>query len=308
MNGQLDKLSFTGHETFPFRYPWPAKGVRGVLDDGGLFGHDDAFVTLGVGKNMVRSIRHWCETLGLIERIAINSIDMKATDLGLFLFGPEGWDPFIEYPGTPWLLHWMLVRSRDRASAWYLLFTQYSGNQFTRDELTMWLSGIARQAETRATEASIKRDVNVLIRTYVPSRVSRNLPKEETFDSPLVQLGLINEIENGVFSFSRGMKPSLPDEVFLYALLDYWRNQAEGSLSMSFEKALYGPGSPGATFKLSSNACAEILERIAENHGIRLDETAGMRTIFSDSGSLMTDTRNILAGYYSATMLEEVAA
>ena len=50
------KPSFSGHETFPFRYTWLKKGVDAVRDDPSVFTSDRATITLGVGKNMVRSI------------------------------------------------------------------------------------------------------------------------------------------------------------------------------------------------------------------------------------------------------------
>ena len=58
---------FSGHETFPFRYPWLKKGFDAVSADGEVFQREDAITTLGVGKNMVRSIRHWCLAAGVIE-------------------------------------------------------------------------------------------------------------------------------------------------------------------------------------------------------------------------------------------------
>ena len=61
-------LSFSGHETFPFRYTWLKKGVDAVLQDPSAFASERATVTLGVGKNMVNSIRHWCLATGLIKK------------------------------------------------------------------------------------------------------------------------------------------------------------------------------------------------------------------------------------------------
>jgi hypothetical protein len=52
-------FGFSGHETFPFRYAWLKKGLDAATDDGTVFLRDDALTTLGVGKNMVRPIRHW---------------------------------------------------------------------------------------------------------------------------------------------------------------------------------------------------------------------------------------------------------
>jgi hypothetical protein len=60
-------FSFSGHETFVFRYTWLKKAVDAVSFDPRIFGQDDAIVTLGVGKNMVRSIRHWGLATGTLE-------------------------------------------------------------------------------------------------------------------------------------------------------------------------------------------------------------------------------------------------
>jgi Protein of unknown function (DUF4007) len=53
------EFSFSGHETFAFRYGWLTKAVNAASCDPAAFGSPDAVVALGVGKNMVRSMRHW---------------------------------------------------------------------------------------------------------------------------------------------------------------------------------------------------------------------------------------------------------
>ena len=58
-------VSFVGHESFPLRYGWLKKCVDAVAARPDVFAHDDAMVSLGVGKNMVKAIRHW----GLITRV-----------------------------------------------------------------------------------------------------------------------------------------------------------------------------------------------------------------------------------------------
>ncbi len=133
------KYAFSGHETFPFRYTWLPKGVGRLLNQPDLFTREDALVALGVGKNMVKSIRHWCTVTGVVERV--DKGNAKPTDLGLRLFGDDGWDPYLEDPGTLWLLHWQLVREPIPASTWYLAFTRWNTDRFGRDELVEWLGG-----------------------------------------------------------------------------------------------------------------------------------------------------------------------
>ena len=64
-------------------------------------------MTLGVGKNMVKSIRHWSVATGVLADTRGGG---DATDFGARLFSDEGWDPYMEDPATVWLLHWQLCR------------------------------------------------------------------------------------------------------------------------------------------------------------------------------------------------------
>ena len=101
------RVSFSGHETFPFRYTWLKKAVDAVGGDEYAFHADDAMVKFGVGKNMVSSMRHWGLATGMLEEGAARRGSrvkpFRATELGALLFRDEGWDPYLEDPGTLWL-------------------------------------------------------------------------------------------------------------------------------------------------------------------------------------------------------------
>ena len=67
----------------------------------------DAVITLGVGKNMVASIRFWLRAFGVTE-------NDKKTKLGDYLFDEsKGKDKYLEDIATLWLLHFNLVFSED---------------------------------------------------------------------------------------------------------------------------------------------------------------------------------------------------
>ena len=92
-----DKISasFSGHETFPFRYTWLKKGVDAVRENRTIFADDSATIILGVGKNMVRSIHHWCQGAGLIEFNGVDSNNCRQfvpTKLGDKIFADNGFD------------------------------------------------------------------------------------------------------------------------------------------------------------------------------------------------------------------------
>ena len=111
--------------------------MAAVQADPEVFAQPDALVRLGVGKNMVASIRFWCEALGLIEMHGRRS---ALTPLAEFLLGsasstttrkraaPDartGADPYLEGPGTLWPLHWQLASRPYPASTWHLAFTRW---------------------------------------------------------------------------------------------------------------------------------------------------------------------------------------
>ncbi|RZJ86878.1 MAG: DUF4007 family protein, partial [Hymenobacter sp.] len=62
----LDRLIFQGHDTFLCRNNWLKKGYD-FIQAGGNFNDADAVVQLGVGKNMVTSIRYWMKAFGLTD-------------------------------------------------------------------------------------------------------------------------------------------------------------------------------------------------------------------------------------------------
>lgn len=295
--------AFSGHQTFPFRYPWLPKGVHHLREDSSLFARPNAFVTLGVGKNMVRSIRHWCIATGVIDRVDHRGT-VRVSDLGDALLGEGGWDPYLEDPGTLWLLHWRLVSRPSPASTWHLAFTRWNTDGFDREGLTDWLfeefSGGNSGAQT--TRSSLQRDVDVFLRTYVPSQAKGAARSaEDTFDCPLVELGLLaQETERGPYRFVRGRKPTLPEEIFAYALLDHWVLAAGEGQTLSFETLLHGAGGPGGAFQLSENALSERLERLPEWTGLAYDDTAGMRTVRRQDPADGPKPMSALRRYYAA--------
>ena len=104
-----------GIQTFPFRHGWFAKAAAAIHEDPALFARPDALARLGVGKNMVASIRHWCAAAGLIRFAAgargrtprDRGREARLTDLGTLLLGagptsePTYPPPPPEITGTP---------------------------------------------------------------------------------------------------------------------------------------------------------------------------------------------------------------
>jgi hypothetical protein len=279
------------------------KAVRGVHDGPTLFSDDDALVRLGVGKNMVSSIRHWCQLSQIVETdpdVERNTgRHLRVTDLGRKLLLDDGWDPFLEDDASLWLIHWLVVSNPEIGTAWKLLFSRYFRPDFTRRELIDFVAAFAEKESLKVGENVIARDIDCLVRTYAATANGKKaLNPEETFDCPLLQLNLIQPSPDGeLFRFAIGPKPSLPAPIFAFALAQYFDRVAASTNTLNVQKCLYGEGSPGQAFKLDENSLIEYVEELEESTGraMMLDETAGLKQIYRRR---KIDPVKVLEDYY----------
>lgn len=302
--GPFVGASFSGHESFPFRYTWLKKGVEAVRNDPRVFGREDAMVELGVGKNMVYAIRHWGLAVGTLEEdpsVPNNrGRQLRVTARGQSLFGPKGWDPFLEDPATPWLLHWFLAATPESATTWYWVFNHLAQREFTKEDLLRGLQGVVEAQKTvRATHASLSRDVDCFLRTYVAGRPTRTVPIEDTLDCPLVDLGLIHEgAARGTYVLTKSRHPNLPDEVVLFAVQEFLRSRKHSTSTVSLEVLLHAPGSPGRVFCFDEDGLISRLERFGKitEGALSFDETAGLRQLLI---TREVEAMEVLADYYA---------
>ena len=302
----LEKInaSFSGHETFPFRYTWLKKGVDAVRENPTIFADDSATITLGVGKNMVRSIHHWCQIIGLIKGDGMGPDRRRLfvpTKFGNRIFADDGFDPYLEDVATLWLIHWQLATNTNRATTWFWAFSVFGQNEFRKDALISELISWAEKSKrNRISENSIKRDVDCFFRTYVPSHLTKTAIMEDTFDCPLVELDMISDSPDGnTYRFHRGPKPSLPIEIFAAVLSEFWDNRFSENNTLTFANIAYSPRSPGRTFLLDEDTLAEYLDKLESltDGAFRYDETAGVKQVYRDQ---KIDPMEFLHRYYES--------
>jgi len=279
------KPSFSGHQTFPFRYTWLKKGVDAVADDSSIFSSENATVKLGVGKNMVNSIRHWCSVTGLIEIDKSQRSCFNPSELGKLIFSDNGYDPYMDDPATLWLIHWKIATNINQATSWYWAFNINKNNQFDRNSFKQEMSDWVlhnKESKHQASDNTLDRDVNCFIRTYCQSRNNVGVV-EESFDCPLVELNLISELtDNQGYELQRGEKVTLPIEVFTATLIAFWVKRFNERDSLPFTDILTAPLSPGSIFKLDEDTMTFYLEQLEEltEGGMHYDETADLKQVY----------------------------
>jgi hypothetical protein len=298
------KYRFSGHQTFAFRYGWLEKGVRLASESPGAFLEEDAIVHLGVGRNMVESIRHWCLATQLLcelpARGASKGRTLQPTPIAKKLLSPRGWDPFLEDDGSLWLIHWLLVSNPDIGTSCQIVFGHLHKNDFSKRELIDFIDTFARKHSITARETSLVRDVDCLLRSYFALPQSSNkLVAEETFDCPLQELNLLHvSPDSDVFRFAIGPKASLPPHIVAYSVNEYFLRSKRDANTMSIQECLYGIECPGQVFKLDENSLLEYMDDIEDlTHGaIAIDDTAGLKQLYRRK---QIDSFEILQAYYS---------
>jgi hypothetical protein len=317
------KLQFAGHETFPLRYGWLNKAytqVRRVLsvqggDTNAIFTDENSIALFGVGKNMVVAMRHWALAAGVIEFKEFDGGSrLSPTLFGDLLLG-DG-DPYLEHPASLWLIHWHLAARPGRATTWYWAFNEINEPSIDRDLLVGRLSRrvaalreSGRMKESRIAETTIRRDVECFVRTYLTRPISGRAVQEDNLESPLSELALLQPVGVGsAFRFRRGPKPTLPDEVFLFGLLAFWRQLYPTRREFSVEAVTHEPGSPGRVFLLDEDSVAERLASAADLTGgaIRWDESTGMRQVYANDLDGI-DPLGLLLGMYRQTSAARAA-
>jgi hypothetical protein len=257
---------FARHETFHPRYGWLKKAYDAAATDPDLFNRDEAVVHLGVGKNMVRSIRFWGTAFGVIanRRLAGSRIPEAApTQFGELLFGNDGWDPFGESPGAQWLLHWRLLAPGSVAPVWWLAFNEFPGVEFTAEELEQFVADRTRDWAAPHPSA-VRKDVQCLLRMYSSGQSAR-ATFDDVVDCPFRELLILrpSHAEPGAFRFELGAKPTLPPAIVAYACLDFQARTDPGARVVNVNRLAGEHGSPGRAFRLSEADLAEALERAA---------------------------------------------
>lgn len=283
------KPQFSGHETFPLRQLWLRKAYKAVeSSNNSVFSDESAIARFGVGKNMVASMRFWATACHVIED---RDGRYAATDLGRMIFASDGLDPYCEQPATSWLVHWILASTPEKTTTWHYVFNHIVQQVFDRDSVVRALSEAVAEHSLRISAATLRRDVECCIRSYVP-RAGGDSP-EEMSEPLLGELGLIQQNSRGAFEFRRGAKRTLPDGIFAYALLDYWSRLEQQGAVMAFDRVAHDFGSPGRVFKLDEDAVAERLIALEQLSGgeILWTEQAGMRQV-TRTGSALADIHN----------------
>ena len=163
---------FRAHETFFIRKGWLSKGMRYVSIKPDVFTDkdDNPMDVLGIGANMVKSLRYWLQAVGLTKEPKTGKKNQSLTPFGDIVFEK---DPYTEELGTLYLLHYKLVTDEEMAPSWYYFFNKFAMKEFSKDDFVAQIQNELKMngrgcGRFLGPELSNSKTASILHRTQTP--------------------------------------------------------------------------------------------------------------------------------------------
>ena len=287
------KPKWRAHETFFIRKGWLSKGMQAVAEK------DDIFVDkninqmdeLGIGSNMVKSLRYWLQATGVTREIPDQERRgrriQEITDLGQLVLEN---DPYLEDIGTLWVLHYELVNKREFAPSWYFIFNELKMRSFTQDDFVRLIDNYSVNilgAEKPPAARLSTDDFNCILGTYISKGTlqSSRVSPESNIDCPFGELELlgVDSLHDKSYRKRQASADLLPDFIALYAILRFKEENAISGNALRLEELLNSPGSPGKAFNLDTFSLLEILRRLESRGLLRVIRTSGLDEVRIES-------------------------
>lgn len=261
------KHVYSGHESFTCKTLWLKKGYD-FISNSNNFNVPNAVIMLGVGKNMVASIRYWMKAFGLTKNDNLLPISTYLLD------SESGKDPFIEDIGTLWLLHFMLINTEE-ATLYNLLFTQFQRERksFERHHILQFVKRVMTEdgKQSQFNENTVKKDINTLLLNYVLPQKSKAL---DDYNSLLIDLDLVRlDADGESYLFNLEGKRQVPWQIFLYAIMSL--KGKDNTVGYDLLQEL------GLIFCMNDMEVIEMCKIIEAHHidDVRYSDTAGIRQL-----------------------------
>ena len=250
---------------------WLPKLVAQHAKAGGVdFSHEEKIALhLGMGVNMVKSLRYWAYASGCLER------DGSLTDFAAKIFDLKtGYDPYLEKGETLWALHWNMCKSREKSSMIWWMFNKWQRTRFTMQQTLDGLREYLLNAlgERVPAAGTLKSDVETVMRMYAIRKDHTKFPDvDETLFPHLNLLREAGESREHVYERITSPSREVPLPALAYAIASYAQQYGKpskrekrvevSSLCHSFADA----PALGASFGFTEdrvNESLELLERI----------------------------------------------
>ena len=285
-------MKFGGHQSFHLRDQWLYKGIHWTEKSPQILlnnkkNTEKAMQELGVGKNMVDSIRYWLKATRLIKT------DIKGFALTDTADKILEKDPYFELDGTLFLIHYLLVTNKEEATTWYWFFNHFSANEFEKESLENAFSAyIQIKTNRKIKDTTLDKDLNCLLRMYQSIKwTGRKNPETET-PSPFTKYGWI-EKKGEKFVRNKSNINDFNIHIFAHILYIFWKNHLGQPESVKLEDLSIKENSLGRIFHFSLEEMNDLIEVCSKTQSyLNYSRTGGYFIIQPNGKSLKKSLDN----------------
>ncbi|WP_374148829.1 DUF4007 family protein [Priestia megaterium] len=251
-------MGYGQHQSFYLRDRWLNKAIRHLRNDNRFLYDKEAFEKIGLGKNMVQSLKYWVVATGVVEEVyneKRNKIHL-ITKLGEILYR---YDKFIKFQDSASILHYHMCKQKEPSTAWYWFFNELKETMTTKESLTQELINWVKENENKPfSNNSLKKDIDCLIKLYTAGQ--SNMDPEEVIQSPLSKLSILEE-KKGII-YKRNLSISKVGlTALMYVLLDY--RAKENIDTVSVDELVNQPSLWGKVFNMNRTTIVNALTELS---------------------------------------------
>ncbi|MEH7114925.1 DUF4007 family protein [Neobacillus niacini] len=251
-------MGYGQHQSFYLRDRWLNKAIRHLRDDTRFFYDKAAFEKIGLGKNMVQSLRYWSIATGVVEEI-FNEERKKIhliTHFGELIYK---YDKFIKFQDSAAIIHYHMCKQKEPSTAWYWFFNEYKETIGSKDKITQEFINWVKENENKPfSNNSLKKDIDCLIKLYTSGQSS--IDPEEVIQSPLSKLAILDD-RKGIIYKQNLLISQVGLTALMYVLLDY--KSLNNINSVSVEDIVNQPGLWGKVFNMSRASIVNALTELS---------------------------------------------
>lgn len=278
----IKKIRFKKSESFYIREGWLQKAINAIIEnkDTNIFAKNNGARILGIGTNMVKSLRYWLKASDITKTMVSKT---ELTQFGLLLFK---YDKYLESNFSWFFIHYFLVVNMSECPLFYYFFNS-NIKSFSKKDAEELVYDFYTKRGVEIKKEYIDKDLSVFIKTYFNDNFSDN--PEDNYVCPLSYLKLIKK--NGDKHYK--IKPIYSELSYLiiyFALLTLFNNK-----SFNIEDSIEKEKSPYFLFNLDKNAYLQYLEEMKRHGLITINKTAGLNTVYFEKKLSLED---IFAEYF----------
>ncbi len=276
----MNKLKLQRSESFYIREGWIEKFFQSYKADCCLdtFSPKTGMRILGIGSNMVKSLRYWILACQLVDSVGKEGV--KISKKGKLLIDN---DPYMETLFSWGLVHFWLSTNKEYAPVFYEIFNNSNIIEISKKITTEQLISLFHEQGFESPNiGSIQKDISTCISSYTYSEEEDTTP-EQNINCPLSKLHLLKKVGSDNYE-----KNHIPYYCIDYRTLFICLRERYGKeASFNIDEALIDEGSPVLCFNMDRVTFLTLLGEMKNNQLIELNKTAGLNMAYLKS--LKTD-------------------